>query len=177
MNQAPSLIETAPSAIRSVTRAEARPTPRALNTRTRIAVGDAAGLRVGGMQPDIVAVDAAEHGLVAVDGMRACPRFRRQQFERIGRAVSKGRDPGGNRRHAAEPVRVGVGGHRHRVDLDLARGRSELVVLGVADFAGEGDGIFGRREAGDTVLGEAHRSRPRRRSVSSRSQSVSLLSL
>src|SRR5262249_54343957 len=48
-----------------------------------LAVADAAGAGVRGVQPHIVAVNAAEHGLVAVDGVGPGTRLRREQFERI----------------------------------------------------------------------------------------------
>ena len=53
-----------------------------------IAVGDARAAGVRRVQPDVVAVDAAEHRLVAVDRVRPRPRLRRQQLERIGRALA-----------------------------------------------------------------------------------------
>src|SRR5262245_866282 len=109
-----------------------------------LTVGEPALRRVGRMHPDVVAIGAGQDLLVAVNGVRPRTRLWRAQLERIARIGLERRDPGRDRWNAAEPVRVGLGGDGHRVDLDLARWCRERMMLRIPDLLSERDGIVGR---------------------------------
>src|SRR4030095_11883936 len=151
VNQAPSLMETQPGAMRSVTRAGSTVAPRSLNTRTFWPSTTARGPGARGgsrMHPDVVPVGARQDRLVVMDRVRARPRLRGDQPQRMAPFLGGG-DPGRGGRDRAEPVGGGLGRDGHRIDLDLPRRRRKRMVLGVADLLGERDGVVWGGQAGE----------------------------
>src|SRR5215472_2935838 len=119
-----------------------------------LAIDDAAGGGVRGMDPHVLPVRAGENGLVVVGRVRARPRLGGDQLQRmLGIARVRG-NPRGNGRDLPEAVEVGLGRKGGRVDLDLPRRRRERVPLRIPHFLGEGYRIIGGGEPRQPMLTE-----------------------
>src|SRR5262252_8462714 len=111
-----------------------------------LAIYDAPGGGVRGMDPHVLPVRAGENGLVVVGRVRARPRLGRDQLQRVLGIARVRRDPRRNSRDLPEAVEVGLGREGGRVDLDLPRRRRERVPLRIPHFLGEGYRILGGGE-------------------------------
>src|SRR5499426_2472189 len=111
-----------------------------------LAVHDAAGSGVDGMDPHVLPVRAREDGLVVVGRVRARPRLGRDQLQRMSGIARMRGDPRGNGRDLPEAVEIGLGRERGRVDLDLPRRRRERMPLGIPHLLGEGHRLLGGGE-------------------------------
>src|SRR5882724_1350725 len=119
-----------------------------------LAVHDAAGARVVGMNPHVLLVRPRQDLLVVVGRVGAGARLGGDELEGMARVARMGRNPRGNGRDTAEPVRIRIGGDGGRVDLDLPRRRREGMPRGIAHFPREGHRILGGGEARETLRAE-----------------------
>src|SRR6266545_3795205 len=127
-----------------------------------LAVHDAAGGRVVGMHPHVLLVRPRQDLLVVVGRVGAGARLGGDELEGMARVARMGRNPRGDGRDTAEPVRIRIGGDGGRVDLDLSRRRREGMPRGIAHFRAKATGSSGA----------GRRARPFSRKVSKSSMAV-----